>query len=470
MAWNAIITGYVKSECISDALVALGKMRLQHVDPDEVTFICILEGCASIANYNEGREVHAYAIENGLVLNVAVGNSLIDMYSKCGNLEDGCIIFHGMCRRNMVTWNTLISSHIKHGYFHKAIFYLERMQEHGFKPDSVTFLSISKLLSSFGDSEHVKQVHMAILEIGFESVLNIGNAIIDMYAKCGDLKAGNNMFNKIATSDIVTWTSLATGYVQHGFYQEAFQIFNRMQHEGIQPLESTFLCSLKACSVPQCLCQGRHLHAQLIELGMGLDVLLANTLIDMYGKCGNLEDACIVFNRVPTQDVVSWNVLIGAYSEHDKDKDILELFEQMQCKGTKPTTTTFVYLLKACKKLVKTYNGFCIQALIIECGFEENLYIGSALVGMYAEWGCVSNASIVFQRIPQLDIVTWTSLMSGYIEHGYCTEALHLFQYMRKGGLEPTLISISCALHARMKMSALEEGRQIHIYIIESGI
>ncbi len=186
----------------------------------------------------------------------------------------------------------------------------------------------------------------------------------------------------------------------------------------MQPNSVTFVGVLNACASVVALEDGRCVHQQIVECGWDSDVFVANSLVDMYAKCGSIEDALSVFNKMPFHDVVSWNAMIFGYVQFGQGQKALELFQQMQGEGVRPNSVTFVGVLNAYASVVALEEGRCVHQQIVECGWDSDVFVGSSLVDMYAKCGSIEDASRVFKKLPSRDVVTWTAMILGHVQSG----------------------------------------------------
>jgi pentatricopeptide repeat protein len=172
------------------------------------------------------------------------------------------------------------------------------------------------------------------------------------------------VFNKMPSRDVVTWSALILGHVKYGQGQKALELFRQMQQEGVQPDPVTFVAVLNACASVSALEEGRCAHEQIIRSGCESVVFVRSSLVDMYAKCGSMEDACRVFNTMPSHDVVSWNALLGGFAMHGQGKEALVHFELMCEEGVHPDDITFVCLLSACSHAGFVDEGLRFYALM----------------------------------------------------------------------------------------------------------
>lgn len=468
-AWNAIISAHAKLGQYGQAIQLYGQMRDLAVEPNGHVFVAVLQACASAAALIQGKLIHGHIVESGLSSHLFVGNSLIDMYGKCGDLQDACIMFNRLPDRDVVSWNAMIVAYGHHGYLQESFWLLQMMSEQGIEPNRVTFLCFLKACSSHAALAQGKQIHMYVIEHWSELDKQVADTLIDMYVTCGSLHDAQAVFDQLRGQSFEAWNSMIAACIQLGNSNEALRLFQEMQHEGFVPKIGTFVCILQACSMMTALEQGKQVHYKIIECGFDSDIFVGNTLIDFYGKCRSFDDACLIFDRLPSRDVVTWSALIAGYAQHGYCKEALEFFQKMQQEGISPNQVTFVCVLKACSILAVLELGKQIHNHIICSGFQLDIFVGSALVDMYAKCGSVEDARLVFFKLPERDTVTWSAMVAGYAQHGHGQEALEVFQQMQEESIEPSIITFVGILKGCSSIAALEHGKEIHTCIIKRG-
>ena len=217
----------------------------------------------------------------------------------------------------------------------------------------------------------------------------IGNTMVDMYSKCHSLMEAHHVFVRLSHRTVVSWTALISGYVENGHGEEAIDWYEQMQDDGISAVTGTFACILKACTSTIALEKAKAIHADIVKTQLEGDIVVGNSLIDMYAKCSLHGEAQCVFDKLVVQDEVSWNSLIAGYGEHGYWEEALDKFRQMQYKGISPDDVTFICTLKVCSCIGAIDKGQDIHGMIATRGFERNIVIGNALVDMYANSGLI---------------------------------------------------------------------------------
>lgn len=462
--WSAIISAHTKSGKSDDAIKLYDEMKQSTVKPDKCVFVAVLKACTCATALTKGKIIHADIIESGLELDVFVGSTLVDMHAKCGSLDDARKVFDKLPERVLVTWNAMIAGYALHSCSEEAIELFQQMQHQGLLPNNVTFVSTLKACSVMAPLNQCKWIHVHIIECGLEADTFVGNALITFYAKHRNLKDSCTAFDKISQQDVVTWSSLIAAYVQHGHDMEAIELLQQMFQEGVEPNEVTFLNILRACSLKGALNQVMLIHFYIVDRGFEADVCIASSLIDMYTRCGNMEDAYTLFKKCPKRDLIMWNSMISSCAQHGYHKKALRLFQQMPHNGREPDHVTYVSILKACYNTADRELVRLVHACIIEDGFEGNAVVGSNLIYMYASCGSLMDSCRVFDKLLKQNIVTWNAMITGYTLHNRYERALQCLQGMQQEGLNPNDTTFLCLLTLCSHIDLMEEG----IYFLKS--
>jgi pentatricopeptide repeat protein len=229
------------------------------------------------------------------------------------------------------------------------------------------------------------------------------------------------VFNKMHTRDLVTWNAMIFGHVKCGQGQKALELFQKLQREGVQPGPVTFVGVLNACASVVALGNGRQVHEQTIESGCESDVFVGNSLVDMYAKCGSMEDACKVFNKMSSRDVISWNAMLPGFAMHDvHGNKALEHFEQMFEEGVEPNDVTFVCILSACSHAGLVDEGIQFYHFMTQnCMISAKLKHYACMVDLLGRAGHLQEAENVIKMMPcKPNADVWRSLLGACRIHG----------------------------------------------------
>ena len=463
VTWTVLIGGYSHHGHGEEALCLYDKMLLDGIYPNAITFCCLLKACGSIQAVDKGTEIHGHIDRIGLLeSNLYVGNALVNMYSKWGMFEKAGNVFEMLPVRDSITWNALISGYVQLDHNEKALNCFEHMQSEGIAPNAVTFCCVLKACGNVQTLDKGREIHDAIARNGFLGTnLFVSNALVNMYTKRGMLEKAREVFDKLPCHDVVSWNALMTGYTDHEYDEEALMCFEKMQLEYISPDIITFSCILKTCGSMKIIDKGREIHDHLVTIGyLEKHQELGSTLIDMYIKCEVLGSAQEVFDTLIIRDVVTWTTLISGYVQHDHGKEALDLFNRMKVESISPDNITFSCILKTCGSMGATDKGLQIHAGNVKMGLlGSDLSFINALLEMYAKCGFIMNVEKVFDSVSIHDVVSWTSLISGYAQVGKLEEVLHIFDRMRTQHNMPDPITFVSVLNACNHGGLVDEGQ-----------
>eukprot|EP01018_Ginkgo_biloba_P003193 Gb_13221 [translate_table: standard] len=448
---------------------ALDSLQVVNQCVDSSAYVALLQLCMKKKALSDGKLVHAHMNETGFVPGTFLQTTLLSMYAECGSVVEARRIFDQMPKREVLSWTVMIKCYAKHGLAEEALTLFHQMRRSGFQPDQFTFASVLPACANLAALEEGVEIHKCIIKSGFQSNVFVQSALVDMYAKCGNLKKARNVFDKMLKPDVVSWTMMIAAYTRHGISEEALALFHQMQQTGIQPDQFTFATVLPACANVACLEQGMEIHEEITRRGFQSNVIVESALVDMYAKCGSIEKARDVFDKMHRPDVVSWNTMIAAYTRDGSCKEALTMFNQMQRAGIRPDQFTFASVLSACANFAALEQVIEFHREIIRNGFQCTVFVQNTLVDTYANCGSIEKARHVFDKMPQRDIVSWNTMIAAYSRHEIFYEALTLFLQMQRTGIQPNQVTFASALPACANLAALEQGMEIHKKIIKSG-
>ncbi|KAJ7559015.1 hypothetical protein O6H91_04G065900 [Diphasiastrum complanatum] len=458
VSWNTILVGYAKYGHGKQVLELFHQMLNEGIEPNEFTFVALFSACASLSALEQGKWLHSQLIERRINMNVFVGSALIDMYAKCCSIEDAREVFDELANRNIVAWNAMIVGYSKHGQGEKALDFFYQLQNEGLQPTEVTFVGMLNACASLGALNCGRWVHSMISERRFHLNVHLGNTLVNMYAKCDSIEDASQVFEKMPRRDLVSWNAMIAGYARQGHSGKALLLFQQMQREGPKPDAVTFVGLLKAFCSPLFLEQGKLVHWQIMKIGYESNLQVGNCLIDMYFKCGSINDASKVFNQMHVRDVISWNAMIMGYARHGHAEKALQLFRQMEKEGLKSDDVTFLGVIHACGNLSSLDEAKIVHSKIFIHGLHSEVFLCSALIDMYAKCGSLVNARKVFDTMPEKNVVSWNAMIAGYAMHGMVKDSLKLFEEMEQKGVNPEEITFVSVLSACSRAGLVEKG------------
>eukprot|EP01018_Ginkgo_biloba_P018551 Gb_27291 [translate_table: standard] len=514
---SSSVRTFFKQGQLENALHILYAME-QRVD--SATYVCLLQVCINKRAWTEGKLVHTHMVEQGFMPDKFLEKTLVNMYAKSRNLVDARRVFDQMSNRDVLSWTVMIAAYTRQGLAEEALALFYQMQQTGIQPNEFTFASVIPACANLASLEQGKEIHEEIIRNGFQLDIVVSNALVDMYAKCGNLERARQLFDGMSQRDVISWNAMIAGYAQNGQVEEALQLFQKMPQRnvvswtvmitgyaqyghgeealklfrlmklaGVKPDLKTLTSLLPACANLAALEQGKEIHDEIITSRFQTDVFVESALVHMYAKCGSMEkareifdkmhhrntvswtamvagyaqnghveDALKLFQKMPNRDVVSWTAVIAGYAQNGHSEEPLKLFQQMKLAGVKPDSNTFVSVLPACANLAALEQGMEIHEEIIRSGFQSQVFVANALIDMYAKCGSIDKALHVFDKIQQPNVVSWNAIIAGYGMHGCGREALELFERMQLSGMNPNHVTLVCVLSACRHAGLVEEG------------
>ncbi|CAL5333724.1 unnamed protein product [Camellia sinensis] len=421
-SWNAMISGFCQNGNVSEALGVLDEMRFDGMKMDCVTVSTILPACAQMDDILHGMLIHLYVIKHGLEFDVFVSNALINMYAKFGNIRQAQKVFDQMFVRDLVSWNSIIAAYEQNAHPDTALEFFGEMQSNGIQPDVLTLVSLASSVAQSGDCRSGRSVHGFVTRRCWilEDVV-VGNAVLDMYAKLGIIDSARRVFEEISLKDVVSWNTMITGYGQNGLASEAIEVFCMMEAcEDVTPNQGTWVSVLPAYSHLGALKLGMRTHGRILKASLHLDIYVSTCLIDLYGKCGRLDDAMSLFYEVPRMSSVPWNTIISCHGIHGHGETSLQLFQAMQDEGVKPDHVTFVSLLSACSHSGLVDQGqWCFRVMQEEYGIKPSLKHYGCMVDLLGRAGYLEKAYSFVKNIPlRPDASVWGALLGACRIHG----------------------------------------------------
>ncbi|EFJ32238.1 hypothetical protein SELMODRAFT_85415 [Selaginella moellendorffii] len=449
-------------------------MDRRGIPPDRVMIKTLLTACTKLGALEEGKLIQDRLAGTQLELDIGVRNLTINMYVKCGCLDGAVQTFARMKRRDVVSWTVMIGAYSQDGKFSLSLQLFREMLLEGTAPNSVTFVSILSGCEAPSLLEQGRQIHALVVESSLESHVVVANSLLGMYSRCRSWEDSRmQTFARMKRRDVVSWTVMIGAYSQDGKFSLSIQLFREMLLEGTAPNSVTFVSILSGCEAPSLLEQGRQIHALVVEssLESHLDIGVLNLTINMYVKCGCLDGAVQTFARMKRRDVVSWTVMIGAYSQDGKFSLSLQLFREMLLEGTAPNSVTFVSILSGCEAPSLLEQGRQIHALVVESSLESHVVVANSLLGMYSRCRSWEDSRSLFDRMSVRDSVSWsTIIMACSREDSHCRDALPLYRSMLHEGVMPKTLALSMVLEACGSLAELKGGKLVHAHVIESGL
>ncbi|PKU73508.1 pentatricopeptide repeat-containing protein At2g22410, mitochondrial [Dendrobium catenatum] len=450
--WNTMIRGYIRWGYPRVGLSFFCDMNAKKFNFDCRTFVFVLKACEYLSDFLLGQTIHGLAYKWGINFEMLVQNGLMHYYIKMGQLDSVRKVFDGMAERDVVSWTTIIDGYSENGHYTDALRTFQCMLTIGVQLNAVTMITMLSVCSQTGFLNLGRSFHGYVEKSFLGENLNLMNALVDMYgkcgcldsarrifdwldikdvfswtsmmsgyAKCGDLEHARKLFDKMPEKNVVSWSSIIAGYAQANQSEEALNCFREMLLANVEPITATLVNVLSACGRCGYLDLGRWIYEHYIEKkGLKLSVNLSNAFIDMYAKCGAINLAAKMFHEMTERDIVSWNSIIMGYGFHGHGSKAVTLFEQLKREGVVPDDITFVGVLSACGHAGLVSEGrryfFDMKA---EFGIEPKPVHYACMVDLLGRVGLLDDAYELVRNMPiELDEAGWGALLNACKVHG----------------------------------------------------
>ncbi|KAM7273966.1 hypothetical protein ACFE04_028630 [Oxalis oulophora] len=455
--WNTLIRSLSIAN-VDDHFYTYNTMLINGIQPDDHTFPFVLKACADKCVIIKGMEIHGHVIKLGFHLDLFVNNTLLKFYGNVNEIEFARMVFDEMPDRDVVSWNTMIGVY---GFSVLAVDLFREMNfMSGFKPNVATVVSVLPVCAGLQDLAMTRWIHCYVVKVGLDIQVTIGNALIDAYGKCGNVKGSKQVFSEIVNRNEVSWNALITSLSYMEYYWDALDVFKLMIDLGVTPNSVAISSMLPVLVELELFGLGRELHGFCLRMDID-DVFIANSLIDMYSKSGYSNSAINLFRTMDRKNIVSWNAIIANFSQNKGELEAVELLRQMQAHDEIPNSVTFTNVLPACSRLRLISAGKEIHARTVRTKSAQDLFVSNALTDMYAKCGCMKLARNVF-NISLKDEVSYNILILGYSQTGECLASLKLLSDMGVNGLKRDVVSFMGAISACANQSVTKQGKEIH--------
>ncbi|XP_010464062.1 PREDICTED: pentatricopeptide repeat-containing protein At3g05340-like [Camelina sativa] len=441
---------------------------LNHVDMSLLLSICGREGwfphlgpClhASIIKNPEFFEpVDADIHRNALV----VWNSLLSQYVKCGKLVDALQLFDEMPMRDVISQNILFYGFLRNRETESGFVLLKRMLgSGGFDQATLTIVLSVCVTPEF--CLVTKMIHaLAVLSGYYDKDISVGNKLITSYFKCGCSVSARRVFDEMASHrNVITWTAVVSGLIENELHEDGLRLFSLMRRGLVHPNSVTYLSALAACSGSQRIVEGQQIHALLWKFGIESELCIESALMDMYSKCGSIEDAWKIFESTDEVDEVSMTVILVGLAQNGSEEEAIQFFIRMLQAGVEIDANVVSAVLGVSFVDNSLGLGKQLHSLVIKRKFSGNTFVNNGLINMYPKCGDLIDSLTVFRRMPKRNYVSWNSMIAAFARHGNGLAALNLYEEMITQDVKPTDVTFLSLLHACSHVGLIDKGREL---------
>ncbi|OVA04941.1 Pentatricopeptide repeat [Macleaya cordata] len=469
VSWTSIISGCIQNGESKMGLENYIEMIRSGFRPNEFAFGSVLRGCTSLEDIKFGSFVHCLALKIGLVSNYFVVSSILYMYAKCGYIEAAERVFECVNSHDVGCWNAMIEGYALNGYSFQALQLLSLMNKQGVIMDQLTFMSAIKGCSMSGDSNFGRQIHAMIIRREEKFTSSGMNSLVDMYFKIGRKDYAFEIFNKMQEKDAISWNTMFSEFAQDGNPGEVVNLFSSMQRTGSKPNFITFSILFRLCGLLVDLSLGLQFYCLAYHLGFLDEPVVANSLINMFSKCGRLDIANSLFTGISIKNITSWNEMIMGYNLNGCTTEALELFVNLWESGVEADEFTFSSILGACSRAEHLEMNRQIHGAIIKSGFAFQGFVCSSLINTYGQFGLLNDCFMVLRGIERLDLASWGAMISAFVHGGRSYEAVGLLNCLIEDGQKPDEFVLGSILNGCANIAAYQQTKCIHSLLIKTG-
>ncbi|QHN75633.1 Putative pentatricopeptide repeat-containing protein [Arachis hypogaea] len=448
--WNTMMKGYSRINCPEIGVSMYIAMITNDTKPDHYTLPFLLKGFNSNVALRYGKILFNNAVKHGFDSNVFVQKAFIHVFSLCGMVDMARKVFDMGESWEVVTWNVMISGYNRVKAFQKSKKLFSEMEKKGVSPNSVTIVLMLSVCSKLKDLLGGKHIYKYVEKGIVEPNLILENALIDMFAVCGEMGAAQSVFDKMKSRDVISWTSIVSGFANSGeinlarkyfdqmperdyvswtamidgylrlnHFREALVLFREMQMSNVKPDEFTMVSILSACANLGALELGEWVKTYIDKNSIKNDTFVGNALIDMYFKCGNVEKARKIFKEMHQKDKFTWTAMIVGLAINGHGEEALSMFSNMIEASVTPDEVTYIGVLCACTHagMVEKGRNF-FTSMTEQHGIKPNMTHYGCMVDLLGRAGQLKEALDVIKTMPlKPNSIVWGSLLGACRVH-----------------------------------------------------
>ncbi|XP_019088796.1 PREDICTED: pentatricopeptide repeat-containing protein At5g52850, chloroplastic-like [Camelina sativa] len=453
ISWTMMISSLVEARKWREALQLYSDMIKVGVSPNEFTFVKLL-GASSFLGLEFGKMIHSNIIVWGVPLNVVLKTSLVDFYSRFSIMEDSLRVLNSTGEQDVFLWTSVVSGFVRNLRAKEAIGTFLQMRDLGLQPNNFTYSAILSLCSSVRSLDLGKQIHSQMIKVGLEDNTDVGNALVDMYMKCSASEVeALGVFAAMISPNVISWTTLILGLVDHGFEKDCFGLLMEMVAQGVEPNGVTLSGVLRACSKLKSIRQVLEIHGYLLRRHVDGGIRVGNSLVDAYASLNKVDYAWKATWLMDRRDDITYTSLITRFNELGKYEMALSVISHMLADGIRMDPVSLTGFLSASANLGAFETGKHLHCYSEKSGFSSSVSVSNSLVDMYGKCGLLEDAKKVFEEIAMPDVVSWNGMVSALASNGCISSALSAFEDMRMKGFEPDSVTFVILL------SACSQGR-----------
>lgn len=444
-----------------------GRSKRRSVDAESFFTSLLAKSARKIHLFQIHSQLHVSGLQsNGFIITKFISRSF-----DLKEIDYALQVFDEFPDRYVFLWNAVIRGYSVHKMFQEVVETYSRMQAAFVNPDAFTLPNVLKACAAIPAVGYGRAVHAQIFRHGFQEDSFLQNGLLSFYMKCEENAGARVIFDRLKCKDVISWTSIISGFVQKGHPMEALRLFRDMRESGMNPDWIALVSVAKAYSDLEDLNEGKCVHGLAIRMGYELEPDLRIAVTSLYAKCGEVKAAKLLFDQVNIEDVMLWNSMISGFAKSGHASEALKLFNEMISRNIQPNAVTIQSSILASSHLGSLEQAKWMDDYVNNSSFRHNIVIRTALIDMYAKCGSIELARKVFDHSTEKDVFVWSAMIMSYGLHGLGRESLNLFDEMKKGGTFPNEVTflnliIACS-HSNLVKEGLELFHSMKSYGVE---
>ncbi|KAK6258520.1 Pentatricopeptide repeat - like 10 [Theobroma cacao] len=330
VSWNSLMTAFRHYNLSNNVLNLFGQMIKEDQRPNQVSLLNLCPVCHTLS---QGQSIHAFALRTGIIEETTLLTSLIFMYARFGKINLCFLLFQMGRRRHISLWNAIMSVHVDTKNAQRAVAFFRELLQICLEPDNITILSLISACILVNSLHLADSVMAYVIHKGFDKDVVVTNALIDLYARCGNIVDARLLFDYLLEKDAISWSVMINGYKLHGDARGAIEIFSRMQLSGVSPDDITYLSLLSACSHAGFVEKGQRVFNYMVENGVSPRTEHYACMVDLLGRTGHLHEAYDIVSRLPYKPSVGMlESLLGSckiYGDVELGERIFQMLSEM---------------------------------------------------------------------------------------------------------------------------------------------
>nr|XP_043629822.1 pentatricopeptide repeat-containing protein At4g30700 [Erigeron canadensis] len=416
---NTLISGCVKNGCFDEAVLVFKDMVLNGVGFDSTSFAAVITAAVDLNDLKLGMAIQGLSVKFGFYSDVHVVTGFISLYAKCGDMLTAKWLFQQIEKADVIAYNAMISGFSCNGEMENAVGLFTELLVLQKRVSSSTIVGLIPVLYPFDYSSLMSTIHSFCVKSNLVSKTSVATALITVYSRLNEIDSARNLFDETTDKTLAAWNAMISGYAQNGVVYKAVELFQDMKKLNVLPNPTTITSILSACAQLSSYSLGKWVHDIATKESFESNVYVSTALIDMYAKCGRIEEARKVFDTMTEKNPVTWNAMISGYGLHGQAHEALKIFNEMVDSKVPLSGVSFVSILYACSHAGFVKEGENIfNSMVEDHGFEPLPEHYACMVDLYGRAGELQKALTFINTMPvEPGLPIWGALLSACKTH-----------------------------------------------------